>query len=359
MTKPTLPSLDSMLFEPLLAIPKTMQPMFCSDDVPKVDPNTPFPFRTAGEELDYLASLGVTCKKVSLKDALHFFNTNNGDALWHALQGNFTKDPNTDAYIDVDVYDLMRLATIDQLLRQTLLLLCRNIEFSSKVHLVQVLQRMEPNQKDIVNDFITYLNASTVHKGMLMQDVKMNTNSVFAKPLYGPYITKKGIVNCPVTDFVNMLSFTVYIIFFDYCAMRTENDELIRLSPLMSMAKNMRHICAHNHYILTDLTSSFGADEYPQDALDEALSYMGIKQGLRDPIRSNRLTASTTAILYIHKYYVTEPAIVEQALSNLTLLKHESHLIPLSSTVIRFGYTFIYKAKFTIIMKEMLFTSED
>lgn len=262
-------------------------------------------FLTAKEQVRHSEGKGVQFNDFSKTKAIRYLEENNNYFKLRAFRKNYIKGEDG-KYLHLDFADLVDLAVIDNRLRVILLEMAISIEHFSKVHLLKVLQKSEPNGSQVVMEYVDQLDLKP--KNILKEELKKNKNSLYCGNLYKKYLGNK--MHCPVWVFIEMVSFGQYLHFYEFCANRSQGKnkkELLRRLYLMRVVKDLRNACAHNNCIINDLRAPL--NKAPNQEIQQVVAKLGISKEVRERHLKRVAMYQIITTLYTHKEIVISPGV--------------------------------------------------
>lgn len=239
-------------------------------------------FLTPKQQVKHCEIKGIQFNKISKSKAIIYLEDNNNYFKLRSFRKNYIKDTNLGKYTNLDFYDLVDLAIIDNRLRRILLEMALSIEHFSKVHLLKILQEAGEDGYSIIQDYINQLSSS--NKKRLEADLKKNKSSTYCGNLYKKYMST-NIFDIPVWVFIEVISFGQYLHFYEFCTNHSSNTQnkktLTSRLYLMRTVKDLRNACAHNNCIINDLRAPVAQNFKPNLQVTNALANIGISKGVR------------------------------------------------------------------------------
>lgn len=262
------------------------------------------PWLTPCQQVEHLASKGVTFAYCSPLEAEEYLRAHNSYFRVRSYRANFYKyeeGPKAGQYIGLDFAMLVDLAVIDMNLRGVFLVLTLDIEHYAKLRLLNELEAAGEDGYTIVQSFLNDPHNIRANGNLVLQEIERGLSSPYTSGL---------ILHHPDSDyaaweFIELIPFGRFIHFYKYCAGILGSKEMTDEFYLLQSVKTLRNACAHNNCILNDIRGG-GAVHRPDRRVLRALSSIGIGRAARDTKMSNERIQHLATTLYLHQKLVPE-----------------------------------------------------
>lgn len=197
-------------------------------------------------------------------------------------------------YVDLDFGQLRDLASIDQMLRYTLLPMTLDVEHFAKVKLMRRLGELDDEDGySIVSDYFRDLQPP--YDKRRRREITRLKNDPYCGALVRKYVN-----DMPVWVLLELMSFGSFAYFYLFCADRWEDKEMKSEHYLLRQTKLVRNCAAHS----TDLLNGFGQREETKvvtpNAVAAALDEIGINKRARQPKMRNPRIKQITMMTYAY-----------------------------------------------------------
>jgi len=264
-------------------------------------------------QIEHLCSKGVKFDIISKEDALSYLSENNNYFKLRSYRKNYPKHPdgkNAGKYINLDFAFLKDLSIIDMRLRYLLLHMALDVEHFAKVKLISEVCSSDEDGYEIVSDFQSSL--AEEQKEALSKEIDRSSSSPYCVDIINKY-KEDGF---PIWAFVEIISLSRFISFYDFCAERLDNDDIKDDFYLMQSIKGLRNATAHNNCILNDLKPRTSRFRTNYDVM-EKLGKISISKSTRNRKMSNIRIQQIVTLLYTHKKLVTSTGIKKHQANEL------------------------------------------
>lgn len=268
-------------------------------------------------QISHLKGKGIKFEYISEKSAREYLERNNNYFRLRAYRKNFRKHPdgiNKDKYIDLDFAMLVDLSVIDMRLRYVLLTLVLDVEHFAKVRLLKAITDYNEDGYQIVEDYFNSLKetdclSNSNRYETLHAELDRNKDN----PYCGGIIEKYN-GSYPIWAFVEIIPMGSFIRFYEFCANRLGDKDLLNIVFLLKTVKDLRNAAAHSNCIIYDMGTQ-DAKYKPNYAMLQKLS--SISKTTRQKKLGNERTRQITTLLYTHSFLVTSEGVSERAKNDL------------------------------------------
>lgn len=256
---------------------------------------------TVEEQINHLASKGIqflVCEQDEAKQYLHskcnyFKLLSYFDLL--IVNPHKRLHPNRP-----DFTQLQLLASIDQLLRHALLGITLDIEHSTKVLLLQELEKQQEDGYEIVNSYLE--NLEERDRNRIEGVITMNL-----KNPYSSWIASKYAPPLPVWVFLELVSFGTLRDFIRFCAERWGNKQLKDLHYDLKRVKSLRNAAAHGSCIINRIADRQHRDDGRLSSnINQLLVETGISKERRKKWMKNPILREIVTALLLHNQLISD-----------------------------------------------------
>lgn len=255
---------------------------------------------TPEEQVEHLASKGVTFDLCSKSDAMAYLRENNSFFRLRSYRLNYEKRVGGERdgqYIGLDFAMLADLAGIDMHLRNEMLPLTLDIEHYTKVELLGEIERRGEDGYKIVQDYLSSFEGRDGRSGrdFTIGEISRGKSSPYTRGL----IERHPNADYSVWEFFEVIPFGRFSHFYLFCARRFDQKAMENRFYLMQSVKGLRNACAHNNCIINDMRKG---DLVPpnQDEIMRGLGEIGIGKSARYNKMKNERFQQIATTLYLH-----------------------------------------------------------
>ena len=200
-------------------------------------------------------------------------------------------------YSNLDFSHLLRLARLDQHIRNSLLSLALDIEQTVRTRIVQEATRHHEDQYAIVQDYL--MSLPVCEQRRRRAELKTAERNTYVAQEY-----KHHADRLPLQVYVELVSFGTLSDLYLFCARRWNDKEMQRNHYLLKSVRRMRNACAHGSPVLNGIAradANTGLDTH----MVQAIAATGVSKRARSKhLRSERMRHLVTT-LYTHNKLVT------------------------------------------------------
>lgn len=254
-----------------------------------------------------LINRGVTFNYKKKEDAIAFIENNNNYFRITSYRKNFQKftdSENHGKFIDLDFSYLQELSTLDMHFRYLVIRMCLDIEHSIKLYLLNVIEKDQINEYQLVEDYIK--NNPIVNKKLCSLHSNRYTLDLLNKyfTFTGGHGQKKLVAydNCPPWVLFELLTFGDLVYFYKFYH---DNYNELKIDPsVLNLVRSLRNACAHNNCTLMDIVNNTSSTSFFLST--EVSKIKEISKSLRNKRLSNRTVLEFVAVLFVYKEFVGE-----------------------------------------------------
>ncbi len=210
---------------------------------------------------------GITFNFMSEDEAANYLRNNNNYYRIASYRKNYDKKTcgqDKGKYINLDFSNLVDLAIIDMRIRFLIIHMCLDVEHDLKVQLLNdITANVNEDGYSVVEDFLK-------SREFLYEDIYKKRKSTYVGDLISKFFTFDTHINangkiifdnvdvrCPVWAFVEIISFGIFIQFYDFYYSDSANQNFPTPVSLLNPVKSIRNACAHNNCIINNLRSGY------------------------------------------------------------------------------------------------------
>lgn len=259
------------------------------------------PKLTVEEQIAHLTSKGVTfelCSKEEaaecLSDKTYYFKL----AAYRALFDKRVGGERDGEYVGLDFGHLRDLATIDHMLRYTLLPMTLDVEHFAKVKLVRGLaERPDEDGYSIVEDYLSSLPKNSL-------DIRVGEIRRLENDRYSGDLARTYDGAWPAWTFSELISFGSLIDFYRFCALRWNDKEMRKEHYLLKQVKAVRNACAHSTAVINGFAPSAPSSVRTPNEVALALAEIGLNKRARHSKMSNARIQQITMTTFAYNKLV-------------------------------------------------------
>lgn len=259
------------------------------------------PKLTVEEQVAHLKQRGVTFLLCSEEDACFMLADKTYCFKIAAYRVLFPRRVGGDRdgqYVGLDFGQLCDLASIDQMLRYTLLPMTLDVEHFAKVKLLRKLtERADEDGYSVVQDYLSSLSERE-------RRIREGEVARLRRDRYSGGMARKYEGDMPAWEYIELLSFGGFISFYLFCARRWGDGQMKDDHYLLRQCQAVRNCCAHS----TDLINGFASGERTnirtQPAVALALGELGINKRARQSKMRNPRIQQIVMLAYAYRILV-------------------------------------------------------
>lgn len=244
---------------------------------------------TLVKQIQWMKAKGITFNIYSEDRAIEFLKNSTYFFKLKAFDKDYTINPTTNKYKDLDFAYLVELSTLDMHLRRMILHATLDIEHFLKVRL---LSHLSENSKE--DGYVTVNGFFTVCPQVKEKILSKSENSM-CKDL----IQKIQRENYPIWNVVEVLSFGDFIYLYDVYDQNNGGKDQ-QLTRCLFSVRCLRNAAAHNNCLLNSLRFPYTRQIRPNQYLSRNVSQVpGTHEKSREKKMMNPVIHDFVALLYL------------------------------------------------------------
>ena len=252
------------------------------------------PKLTIAQQVAHLKKRGIKFERCNEEDATYYlaedcdlFEVSSYRKLFSKRQGG----ERDGQYVNLDFAQLVAFAELDEMLRETLLLMTRRIESRSKVILKRDIAEMEDEDGyAIVSGYIDSLTPKS--RGIRKGELERNSRNKFTKAAYEKYKD-----DMPSWVFLELVPFGTLVDFIRFCGVRWGDKGLEQSHYDLKKVKSVRNCAAHGSCIINLFAEGANSERTTSRGTLEAVAKLGLSKPTRQKWLRNAATQEIAVTL--------------------------------------------------------------
>mgnify|MGYP002533726642 CR=1 FL=1 len=258
------------------------------------------------EQVEHLKEKGVLFNIDTPEKAIRYLSENNNFFKLTAFRKNYDKN-RYGKYVNLEFAYLRDLAVIDMRIRKCLLNMCLDVEHNTRVRIIKAIQDLpEEDGYSVVADF------TEAEGDAVASSYKDARNSPYCRDIVGKYEDEM-----PIWAFVEIQQFGGLCKLFKFIANRIGDKDMMIEYYMLQEIRKLRNACAHNNCIINDLRPSNDCKRKVNYGMMQALSSIGVSDGVRKRKMSNDRVRQITTLLYYYSRYINSAGLLEHQAEQL------------------------------------------
>ncbi len=260
------------------------------------------PLLHINEQLDHLASKGVSFNLCSREAAAEYLRTGNNLFRTSAYRKLFPlqgQGKRVGEYLGLDFEHLRALSSIDRKLRQCFLSITIDVEHFARIKLLNACEEHGEDGYAVVEEYLSAKNhklRNRVTGNMEGRSKKGEKFDEYSGDLIAHYLNKK----MPVWVFLEIVEFGVFNSFYLFCADRWGDKDMRQEHYVLRSCQALRNACAHNSCVLNGVSrAGEETDTDINELITDSLNNHGLRRTKTRRARLNNLrTVQMASALY-------------------------------------------------------------
>ena len=261
------------------------------------------PKLTIVQQVSHQKKKSVKFEKCSEEDAAYYLAESRDLFEASAYRKLFSKRQGGERdgqYVDLDFAQLVAFAELDEMLRETLLIMTRHIESRSKVILKRDIAELEGEDGyAIVSDYMNSLTPKS--RGIREGELERNSRNKFTMAAYEKYKD-----DMPSWVFLELVPFGTLVDFTRFCGARWGNKGLEQSHYDLKKVKSVRNCAAHGSCIINLFAEGTNSERTTSRGTLEAVAKLGLSKPTRQKWLRNAATQEIAVTLVRYAQDVPE-----------------------------------------------------
>lgn len=261
------------------------------------------PLLSIDEQIAHMQRQGIKFDICSVDEAKDYLANHNNYFRTRSYRTGFLRHEsgiNNGKFISLDFAALKGLASIDESLRYTLLLMALDIEHQVKMLILKAVHESGEDGYLIVQDYL--MEKSSDSKSSLSKEI-----SVYGKSIYCDGALERYKENPPIWVFLEFLSFGKLTYFSQFVAKRCSDKILEEVYYHLLAIRLLRNACAHSSCVINDL-KSHSAGHRTRSTVSQALIEIGMGHKMRTRRMANERIRQIATLLFTHQLLIKDGA---------------------------------------------------
>lgn len=282
------------------------------------------PLLAIAQQIEHLKSKGVAFELCSEQEAADYLSNHSYFFKIMAYRTLFERHVGglrDGQYVGLDFGHLRMLASVDRLLRYTLLPMTLDVEHFARTKLMRELATHgSEDGYAIVRDYVACLNHD--NRRRRVGEMRALEADLYTGDLVRKYFVNGTFDHMPVWVFLELVSFGTFIDFYLFCAKRWGNRSMVHEHYRLRQVKSCRNAAAHSSNVINGFVGG-GAATKMDSEVGAAIARAGISRRVRAARMSNQRLQQIATLLYIHSKIVPEGMSRTRSRAELMQLKIE------------------------------------
>ena len=266
------------------------------------------------QQVAHLKAMGVKFEGCSEEDAraylsreCDFYELTSYRKLFAKRQGG----EHDGEYANLDFAQLVAFAELDEMLRDTLLLLTRQIEHYQATRLnFAIDERDDEDGYSIVEDFLASLRPDS--RAYVEREFERSAFNTYTHGVHEKYNADKS-----AWAFLKVASFGSLVDFTRFCGRRWGDKELSGSHYNMKRVKSVRNCAAHGSCVINSFAEGANAERSASREVHEAATKTGVSKAARQKWLRNAAVQEIATTLVVYSEVVPEGKARRQGCSRL------------------------------------------